>query len=158
VDFLVLGTLTMILDDLANAHRYYGLHPRIRAGLEFLQKPEVAQLPPGKHEIDGRELYVIIGRDPGRGRSGAKLEAHRKYADIQLCIAGQEEIGWIPTPECRTVDVPYDAEGDGMLFADRPETWIALPPNRFTIFFPEDAHAPLGGQGELHKAVVKVLL
>jgi YhcH/YjgK/YiaL family protein len=148
----------MILDDLANAKRYYGLHPRIRAGLEFLERTNLAELAPGRHEIDGKQLYVLIGRDPGRGRAGAKLEAHRKYADIQLSIAGQEEIGWIPTSQCRQIEVPYDADGDGMLFADRPETWIALPPRKFTIFFPEDAHAPLGGQGELHKAVVKVAL
>jgi YhcH/YjgK/YiaL family protein len=148
----------MILDDLANAARYYGLHPRIRAGLEFLQRTDLAALAQGRHEIDGAKLFVLVSRDPGRGRAGAKLEVHRKHVDIQLTIAGNEEIGWSPIGVCREIEVPYDAEGDGMLFADRPATWVQVAPRRFTIFFPEDAHAPLGGEGELHKAVVKVAL
>ena len=42
-----------------------------------------------------------------------------------------------------------------MFFADQPLAWAALPPGKFMIFFPEDAHAPLAGSGDLHKAVMK---
>jgi beta-galactosidase beta subunit len=35
-------------------------------------------------------------------------------------------------------------------------TWVAVPPGSFAIFFPHDAHAPLGGEGRVKKAVVKV--
>jgi beta-galactosidase beta subunit len=31
-----------------------------------------------------------------------------------------------------------------------------VPAGHFAIFFPEDAHAPLAGEGHLVKAVVKV--
>jgi beta-galactosidase beta subunit len=41
-------------------------------------------------------------------------------------------------------------------FYDRPTTWLTLSAGQFAVFFPEDAHAPLAGQGGVHKAVVKV--
>jgi biofilm protein TabA len=52
--------------------------------------------------------------------------------------------------------VPYTAEREVMLFADRPETWFVVKPGSFTIFYPQDAHAPLAGSGETRKAVMKV--
>jgi beta-galactosidase beta subunit len=45
-----------------------------------------------------------------------------------------------------------------MFFADRPETWAAVEPGSFVILYPQDAHAPLAGAGEIRKAVVKVAL
>jgi biofilm protein TabA len=33
---------------------------------------------------------------------------------------------------------------------------VATPPGTFAIFFPEDAHAPMAGEGLIHKVVVKV--
>ena len=146
----------MILDALGNSARYEALHPLFPAAFAFLRAPGIADLPVGKHAIEGERLLVIIGRDAGRTRGGAKLESHRKYIDIQLTLAGNEEIGWCPLAECREVSQPYDADRDIMFFADWPLAWSALPPGKFMIFYPEDAHAPLAGVGDLHKAVVKV--
>ena len=53
-------------------------------------------------------------------------------------------------------DGPFDEKKDVVLFADRPTTWIAVPPGSFAIFFPHDAHAPLAGLGPMKKAIVKV--
>jgi hypothetical protein len=38
------------------------------------------------------------------------------------------------------------------------EAWITVPPGSFTIFFPDDAHAPMGAEigCEFLKAVMKV--
>ena len=71
-------------------------------------------------------------------------------------IARADQIGWLPTPECQRVSSPYDAGKDIGFFHDRPPTWLALSPGHFALFFPEDAHAPLAGDGPAHKAVVKV--
>jgi biofilm protein TabA len=146
----------MILDDLPEADRYAALHPGFAAAFEFLRHAPLMELEPGRHEIDGPRLFVMINHDLGRGRDKACIEAYRKYIDIQYVISGHEEIGWKPTATCRTVDMPYSAERDVMLFADRPETWVAVEPRSFVIFYPQDAHAPLAGTGETRKAVVKV--
>ena len=146
----------MILDDLANAARYFDLHPGFRQGLQFLAQSDLLSLDGGKHELDGERLFALINRDPGRGREGARLEAHRKYIDIQLLVSGNEEIGWRPTDECRHVTEPYDASRDILFFADPPHAWIHLPVGKFMIFYPEDAHAPLASTGPNVKAVIKV--
>ena len=147
----------MILDHISNRDRYLDLHPAFRKAFSFLESPDFAALPDGRHEIEGDRCFVVISRGPGRGRQDAKLEAHRRYIDIQFAIDGTDEIGWKPTAQCSQVEMPFDAEKDVALFDDPPDAWVSLPPRTFAIFFPADAHAPLAGQGPLHKAVVKVM-
>ena len=146
----------MIHDQLENAERYYGEHPGFRAAFEFLRTRNLRELPLGRHEIDGERLFAIIARERGRGRTGAKPEAHRKYIDIQYVVAGEELIGIRATADCRESTAPFDLERDIGFFTDPPKEWVSLPPGTFAIFFPEDAHAPLAGEGDVHKAVVKI--
>lgn len=146
----------MILDTLDAASRYAGLHPRFQAAFDFLRSTDLASLADGRHELDGAALYANVDRVPGRGREAAKLEAHRRYIDIQYMVSGAEEIGWLPLGCCESVDLPYDADRDVGLFADAPSAWVAVPPGHFVIYWPDDAHAPLAGTGDLVKVVVKV--
>src|SRR5947207_1244109 len=110
----------MILDLLAEAARYTALHPLFGAAFEYLRSTPLAELPLGKHVLDGDRLYVLVAREEGRTRTGAKLEAHRKYIDIQVTIAGNEEMGWRPTAECARVETPYDAARDIAFYLDEP--------------------------------------
>ena len=146
----------MILDELAAARRYCGLHALFREGFEFLARPDLESLEGGRHELRGDRLFALVNRDPGRGRSGARLEAHRKYIDIQYLVSGNEEIGWRPTGQCDTLSEAYDDDRDIMFFADEPLTWITLPAGKFMIFYPEDAHAPLAASRLNTKVVLKV--
>ena len=74
----------MILDRLENAARYEAMYPGFRVAFEYLRKHhEGGGLEPGRHEVDGVRVYASVGKDEGRGRDGARLEAHRKYIDIQ---------------------------------------------------------------------------
>ena len=146
----------MVLDTLAASHKYIGMHARFARAFEFLATRDVGALAPGRHEIDGDCLYVSIDHKDGRGEEGARLEAHRRYIDIQVTIEGAEEIGWRPLAECRTPAGAFAADRDVGFFDDRPDTWLVVPPAHFAIFFPEDAHAPLAGHGRLRKAIVKV--
>ncbi|MGD9723669.1 MAG: YhcH/YjgK/YiaL family protein [Pirellulales bacterium] len=146
----------MILCDLESASRYSILHPGLRAGFEFLARPDLQSLAGGRHEIDGDRVFALVNRDPGRGRAAARLEAHRRYIDIQYLVEGREEIGWRPTSECRQIAEPYSDPRDIMFFADAPHTWIELPVGKFLIFYPQDAHAPLAADGPNTKVVIKV--
>jgi biofilm protein TabA len=151
----------MVLDTLARCHRYTPLHPAFPRAFEFLTRSDWAELVSGaaraeRHDIDGDRLYVSIDRMDGRGHDGARLEAHRRYIDIQLTIEGREEIGWKPLGDCAYPAGPFDALKDIGLFSDRPESWLSLPAGHFAIFFPDDAHAPLGGRGTLKKAIMKI--
>jgi YhcH/YjgK/YiaL family protein len=145
----------VILDRLDNAGRYISLHAGFPAAFEFLRQP-LEHLAAGRHTIDGERLFVVINREQGRGPAGAKLESHRKFIDIQLTLAGAEAIGWKPTADCSPPEAPYSAEKDIAFYPDLSESWVEVPPRTFAVFFPDDAHAPLGGAGPLVKAVVKV--
>ena len=146
----------MILDTLINSARYAGMHPAFARAFEFLAVTDLAALPPGRHDIDGDRIYVSIDHKDGRGEDGARLEAHRRYIDIQYTIDGNELIGWMPLARISSPDGGFDETKDIGFFADRPSTWISVPPGSFTIFFPHDAHAPLAGRGHLKKAIVKI--
>jgi biofilm protein TabA len=146
----------VILDTLAHAARYAGLHAGFARAFEFLATTDLAALAPGRHDLDGDRMYVSVDHKDGRGEDGARLEAHRRYIDIQYTIDGDELIGWMPLARCASADGAFDETKDVGFFADRPSTWVSVPPGSFTIFFPHDAHAPLGGQGRLKKAIVKI--
>jgi biofilm protein TabA len=146
----------LILDTLNQAYRYAGLRAGFARAFAYLLATDLRSLAPGRHAIDGERIYVIIDHKDGQGREGARLEAHHRYVDIQLTIDGSEEIGWRPAEACRRPAGPFDAEKDIGYFEDRPDTWLIVPAGHFTIFFPEDAHAPFGGRGPIRKAVVKI--
>ena len=147
----------MIVDRLENYRRYVPLHALFAKAFDFLRDPRLAQLADGRHDIVGQQLFVLIARNAGRGRENAMLEFHRKHIDIQYVIGDEEDvIGWKPTRDCQRVSQPYDAEKDLGFFFDRPISWLAVPQGAFAVFFPEDAHAPLGVEGQVHKAVVKI--
>jgi YhcH/YjgK/YiaL family protein len=148
----------MILDALERADQYVTLHPEFRQAFEFLARPDLTGLPPGRHPVDGDRLYVSIDRKVGKGRQGARLEAHRRYIDIQLTLDGAEEIGWLPLRACLRPAGGFDESRDIVFYDDRPETWLVVPPGHFAIFFPADAHAPLAGTGAIHKAIAKIAL
>jgi YhcH/YjgK/YiaL family protein len=150
----------MILDTLRRSEQYVALHPSFARAFAFLAGADWGALAPDpagvRHAIDGDRIYVSVDEKDGRGREGARLEAHRRYIDIQVTLGGAEEIGWMPLAGCRQPAAAFDVARDIVFFEDRPDTWLSVPPGSFAIFFPEDAHAPLAGRGRLRKAIVKI--
>jgi len=146
----------MILDRIENVGQYAHLHPGFGKAFQFLCHKGLLALPSGEHEIEGYRIYAIVARDPARSRARAMLEAHRRYVDIQAVLSGTDEMGWKPRAACAAPAGVYDPVKDIELFSDPPATWMTVQPGQFTVFFPDDAHAPLVGEGEIHKIVIKV--
>jgi biofilm protein TabA len=146
----------MILDRIENAVAYAALYPGLSAAFDFLRRSDLAALPDGRHAIDGSRVYAEVARRNLRGRGDGRLECHRAAIDVQYVVAGEEEMGWRPVPACTQPVGAYDAAKDLLFFSDAPDAWIALRPGQFVVFFPDDAHLPLVGQGAVHKVVVKV--
>lgn len=146
----------MILDRLDESRRYFPLHPHFARGFGLLTRSDLPSMPSGRHQVDGDALYLVIAVDEGRGQEGAVLESHRKYIDIQFVIEGTDYIGWRPVGECLHVRQPYDPSKDVALYGEKPLVWSPVTGQGFALFFPGDAHAPLGGTGRLHRAIVKV--
>ena len=150
------GKPPMVYDRIENARRYETLHELFAQAFAVLRRPDLADLPAGRHELHGDSIYLVIVRKEGTGREKAVLETHRRYIDIQFSIRGTDAIGWKPAGDCALVTQPYDASKDIAFYGDAPVAWTPVAPGMFTIFFPDDAHAPMVGDGILHKAVVKV--
>ena len=146
----------MIIDAARCYQRYISLHPLFERAFRFLSCTDLGSLAPGRHAVDGDLLYLSVDHVQGRGRDGARLEAHRRYIDIQYTIGGNEEIGWMPLEECGTPVEGFDETRDIGFFDRRPATWLSVPRGTFVIFYPDDAHAPLAGRGAIKKAVMKV--
>lgn len=147
----------MILDHLDNAQRYVAIHPGFWKAFRYLRDLDPQSVEDGKHTIDGGRLFVIIASDSPRGQANAVLESHQKYIDIQYTISGAERIGWLGASQCTMPD-DYDASKDLRLYRDRPGMWVDVPQGHFAVFYPEDLHAPLAGETDVRKAVVKIAI
>ena len=111
------------------------------------------------HELIGRDVYVMVQSYDTEAEPSPILEAHRKYIDIQYCIANTEYIAVAPLDES-TVKTPYDAEKDfAFYYAQKMMTLCAMTPGRFVLLFPTDEHfAKMAAEApcRIKKAVVKL--
>ncbi len=148
----------VVLAALEQADDYASLHSNFARAFDFLRRADLATLEPGRYDVLGDSVFCLVSKGPGKTRDQAKLEAHKKYIDIQFVISGDEEMGWKPVQECNEISEPYSDEKDIMFFEDAAQVWTKVPPGSFIIFYPKDAHAPMVGNGEIHKVVCKILI
>ena len=147
----------MIIDTLTNASKYFSAHPLFAKAFEYIGQTDLANAPDGKSDI-AEGLKAIFSNAPGKTKetSLSKFECHNKNIDIQLCISGVETIGWKPREKCITPNGDYNTEKDVQFYNDAPDTFFQLTNGQFAIFFPEDVHAPMIGEGNIKKLVIKV--
>ena len=55
----------MILDNLENLSSYFLLNSDFKKAFDFLSRPDLKDLLPGKYEIDGEHVFAIIVNDFG---------------------------------------------------------------------------------------------
>ena len=135
------------------------MHPRLAAGLDWLRNTNLASLSLGKTIIDGEHLFALIQEYTPKDPELGKLEAHRRYWDIQHVARGEERMGWVNLGEV-AVSEPYGTERDVGFFTGQCN-FFRVPAGSFAIFGPQDVHMPgvalEGGQeGIVRKIVVKV--
>ncbi len=145
----------MVIDTLANSSRYESLHPRFKAAFDFLRRPNLASLETGRIELDGSNLFAMVQTYETKPIHEGKLEAHKKYIDIQFVVAGEEFIGYAPLGG-QSVAKAFDAEKD-IGFYDGEAWFTLLRKGMFAVFFPEDAHLP-GRHTDKPKRVTKIVL
>ena len=138
--------------------RYERLHPRFAKAFAFMRRPDLANLPCGRYEIDGSNCWAMVQEASLKPFADEnKYEVHRAFIDIQAPITGSETIG-VTEPEPKVFD-GFNVEKDYVLFWAKGEPWT-LKPGDFSIFFPETgAHAPglsADGPRKIRKLVIKV--
>ena len=150
----------MILCPISEFPRYRQLHPLFPAVERFLTDTDLRAVPEGRLDLEGNELYVISAPQAHtRPAVETPLEAHRVYLDVQVVLEGTDIMGWSPLAACQRESVPYDPVKDIIFFSDAPASLVAVTAGHLMVFFPEDAHAPLIGDGQsVKKLVVKIRL
>ena len=132
----------MIFDNIKNAKLYYGSHKNFEKAFEFIDKAVKENLPVGKYEIDGVDLYASVQEYLSKDFETAKNEGHRNYIDIQFVISGTEQIlvediadSKIKTEYNDVKDVEFYYDGENACS-------LTLKDGDFAILFPHDIHKP----------------
>ncbi len=145
----------MIFDTLENRSRYYALNPRMERAFDFLMNID-PNIEPGIHEIEGRDIFVNVMELDLKKPADAKLEVHNEYLDIQFNLTCDETYGWSPRATLEQPQGEFNEATDLQFFDDQPQLYYTLKQGQFTIFFSEDAHAPMIGEGHAKRVIVKV--
>ena len=148
----------MVLDSIDRLHFYSKLHPNFARAMDFISAANYAELVPGEIKWDGEEIRAIVIHDPlvNEKDSTDYFECHNNYIDIQIVYEGVERVGWKSRSNCTLPRGEYSVEKDVLFYEDSPELFFELKPGHFAIYFPDDVHAPMIGEGSIQKMVVKV--
>lgn len=146
----------MIIDSLDNYKLYTSVNPLFEKAFKFVID-NMATLENGKYEIDGDKAFVMFVDAKMKTKEVAALEAHDKYIDIQIPISRNEGFGLKYRKLCVDPKDSYNVEKDIIFYHDEASNVYDLAVGEFIILFPDDVHAPLIGEGEIRKAIIKVL-
>ena len=146
----------MILDTLDNIDKYAALNPLFPQAIEFIKNADLANLPLGRNEIIGDEIFANVMEVQPRTKEEIPVEVHRKYIDIQIPISDDEVMGYIPLAQLPAGE--YNEQNDvtlypiGFLATD----YVNVKRSMFTIFFPQDGHAPAVTSVKMKKVIIKI--
>lgn len=93
----------------ANANDY--LSERFRTAYDFLSRSDLSELPLGRNEIDGEDIYANVIEYDTVPAVEKELEAHRDYYDVQFIVSGEELLQYASCDGLATAQ-PYDAKDD----------------------------------------------
>lgn len=115
--------------------------------------------PDGRIEIDGEAMFGVVNSYTTKSPEDASFEAHRKYIDVQILLAGEERIDVTQQTDLPVLQ-PYDEDADVMFYAS-PRACVSVPlkPGEFVVLFPHDTHRPgvtLNAPSDVRKLVVKI--
>lgn len=124
----------MIIADLNAASRYYALHPRMKELMEYILHHDFNGQEAGRITLDGDSLFINLDEVELKTKDRQRLEFHKRYIDVQVPLLKEETMGC--TQEAKE--------------------YFKVRPGQFVLFFPEDAHAPVIGEGRQRKLVGKI--
>lgn len=145
----------MIIDKIENAYLYKNLGERIDRAFNYIRSTNLKNLKSGKYEIEGDNIFALVSEYQTKPESEGKLEAHKKYIDVQYVISGEERMGYAPLNDQLIIE-NYKEENDIMFFKGE-KSFTNVEEGMFAIFFPVDLHMP-GINTEKSKPVKKLVI
>ncbi len=152
----------MIFAPLEHAGRYLTIHPLFAEAFAWLEPLADEPWHAGRRPLRGDELWANLDEGLTKPEAECRFEAHRRYVDLQVSLAGGEYIDCAPVAALE-VEHDFQPGGDVAFYRQprEPVTRLLLRPGFFAVFFPEDAHRPLvalESPASFRKCVVKVAM
>ena len=150
----------MIFDSIKNIKNYAEIDEKIADFILGLTETQAC----GKVFLSTDNLtFANVEEYTTKTLENCKLEAHKKYIDIQMLLSGTEELDFIHTENLK-IDEEYDCSRDVMFFKNpsiKPDSLI-LNPFKFAMIYPHEAHRPqmnaFDKPQKVKKVVVKILI
>jgi YhcH/YjgK/YiaL family protein len=149
----------MIADNIKNAPQYFSYGERFKKALEFLQNTNINSLDNGTHELDGKNLFVIVSEYETKPQKEGQWESHLKYYDVQYVSKGEEKIGYVFKNKMKLL-AEYNEDNDYMLWEGEGD-FLTVSAGDFLILGPDDVHMPsirIDNPVQVKKVVIKVLI
>ncbi len=126
----------MYIDKLVNLKNYIKDEKLLSAITDFIANGNT--IASGKHSLIGDSFANVIDYE-SKAFETVKMEAHRKYLDVQVIISGEEtvlkqDIGTNPAIS------EYNEDKDVAFYAPKTFDKALLTEGTFGIMFPEDLH------------------
>lgn len=152
----------MIIDKIENCGQYYSMHKNFQRAFEAVKNALDKDMPVGKYEIDGADLFISVQEYNTKLEENARFEAHRKYIDIQYIVSG-EEVVEVTDISKTSIETEYNETKDMEFYTPNGRVWKgSLTAGEYGIFFPNDVHRPAlavdGQPAPVKKILVKIKL
>lgn len=148
----------MIIDKTDRIESYNGLTENFREAVEFALS--LSDKPTGRYECDrfpAGEVFAMVQEGETKPGEGGRIEAHRKYIDVQVMLDGGETVYYTDIRDLKEI-VPYSEEKD-VAFYEAGGQPVRIEKGMFYVALPHDGHMPcreLDGPGTYRKIVLKI--
>ncbi|RGH38907.1 MULTISPECIES: YhcH/YjgK/YiaL family protein [Clostridia] len=132
----------MIFDKVENLNNYEEIRPYVEQIKEFIARVEKEKLPTGRYELLGDKLFALVQFYKTKEFDGGKMEAHKKYADLQYIVEGNERI-YVDFSDELILEEDRTPREDILFFRKRNHHgYNILSCGTFGYYAPQDAHMP----------------
>lgn len=147
----------MIYSNLNHITDYSFLSAKIAKCFDYAKTHDLANMTPGRHDIDGDDLYVNIAAYTTSSEDVRIWEAHKRYLDLHLMLAGEE---CIALNHIQNMELGEFQEARDFLPMQGPaQCLLTLRPGDFLICYPGDGHKTgicVAQPSTIRKAIFKI--
>ncbi len=114
--------------------------PVIRKCIDFLKENGGAEIAPGKHFLENSDIYVNVSEYTTKQMEDSGWEAHKKYADLQVLLTGEELIMVTDLEKMNLGN--YHEASDYLECSGEMSEAVKVDKDTCVLLLPEDAHMP----------------
>lgn len=130
------GGIFMVIVDLGKEIK----DPVIQKCISFIKEMGGADIALGKHFLENSDIYVNVSEYTTKQLEDSKWEAHKKYADLQVLLYGEELIYVADLKDTKIGN--YREEKDFLECSTEQGEAVKVDKDTCVLLLPEDAHMP----------------